>query len=441
MVRLSLAMIVRNEAARLGDCLESVRGLVDEMVVVDTGSTDATPGIASAFGARLERFAWIDDFAAARNASLGHCSGDWILVLDADERLDPQGAAAIGKALDRPAAQGFLLTIRNHLPSGAYLGVHGGARPDPGGFPGTEGLAYATEFPALRLVRRHPDLVYTGRIHELLEPAFEALGWRAAPLDAVIHHFGKAEPDLEQAKQGAYFRIAQAEALARPTDARAQYNLLQEAAMVEAWGPAAEAAQAFLRLQPRAPLKVFLDGGRALRELGRLREAEALLALAPASPEAQPALLAAEGELRLAMGQEDRALAAFLEAIDRDPHGTLPFLRLADWLRRKGETGQARALLQAGLDQNPRDLLLWEALVGLGAAEGNLPMAGRDAWDALAVFPRGGRGLWHQLAAHALLRNGARAEAAEVVARGLAVFPADPGLQHLQSQLTGSGRP
>ncbi len=438
MVRLSLSMIVRNEAERLGACLASVRGLVDEMIVLDTGSTDATLAVATAAGARTGRFTWIDDFAAARNASLELCTGDWILILDADERLDPAGAAAIRTALVRPSAEGFLLTIRNYLPSGAYLGVHGGTRPNPGGFPGTERLAYVTEFPALRLVRRHPELIYTGRIHELLDPAFESLGWHAAPLAAVIHHFGKAEPEREQAKQGTYFRIAQAEAEAHPADPRAQYNLLQEAAILEAWGPCAEAAQTFLRLQSRAPFKVYLDGARALRELGRLEEAEALLRRAPATPETRAALLTAEGDLRLAMGQEERGVSAFLEAIDGDPHGTLPFLRLAEWLRRKNETGQARALLQAGLDQNPQDLLLWEALVGLAAAEGDLAAAGRDAWDALAAFPGGGQGLWHQLAAHALLRGGNRTEAAEVLARGLAAFPADPELRRLQAQV-GSG--
>ncbi len=438
MARLSLAMIVRNEAGRLGACLESARGVADEMVVLDTGSTDGTREVAAVHGARVETFPWIDDFAAARNASLGLCTGDWTLVLDADERLDAAGGAILRNAIQKPGAEGFLLTVRNYLPSGAYLGVHGGAKRNPGGFPGTEGLAYVTEFPALRLARRHPDLAYTGRIHELLDPAFEALGWRARPLDAVIHHFGKAEPERERAKQDTYFRIAQAEAAARPAEPRAQYNLLQEAAMVGAWGPCAEAAAAFLRLQPRAPLKVFLDGARALRELGRLEEAGALLARAPAAPEGRPVLLVAEGELRQAMGQPERATAAFLEAIRLDPHGTLPFLRLADWLRQSSDPAQARALLQAGLDQNPRDLLLWEALVGLGAAQGDLALAGRDAWEALTAFPEGGGGLWHQLAVHALLQAGHHAEAREVVCRGLAAFPAEPGLLRLQAQL-GSG--
>ena len=82
MTILSLAMIVKNEAANLPRCLASVQGLVDEMVVVDTGSTDDTVAIAESFGARMGHFPWTDDFAAARNESLRLCTGGWVLVLD-----------------------------------------------------------------------------------------------------------------------------------------------------------------------------------------------------------------------------------------------------------------------------------------------------------------------------------------------------------------------
>ena len=77
----SLCMIVKNEEAYLADCLASAKPFVDEMVIVDTGSTDRTVEIAERFGAKVFHFPWCDDFAAARNESLRHASGDWILVL------------------------------------------------------------------------------------------------------------------------------------------------------------------------------------------------------------------------------------------------------------------------------------------------------------------------------------------------------------------------
>lgn len=90
MPSVSATLIVRNEAARLARCLESVSAHVDEIVVVDTGSTDDTVAIASRFGCRIGHFAWNDDFSAARNAALSLSCTDWNFVIDADEWLvDP----------------------------------------------------------------------------------------------------------------------------------------------------------------------------------------------------------------------------------------------------------------------------------------------------------------------------------------------------------------
>ena len=88
-VRVSLTMIVRNEEHNLPRCLESVCGLFDEIVIVDTGSTDRTAEIAGSFGARVFDFAWVDDFAAARNAALARATGDYAFWLDADDVVDP----------------------------------------------------------------------------------------------------------------------------------------------------------------------------------------------------------------------------------------------------------------------------------------------------------------------------------------------------------------
>src|SRR5438132_13758737 len=86
--RRSLCMIVRNEEQNLAACLESVADLMDEIVVVDTGSNDRTGDVARRFGARVFDFPWVDSFAAARNESLRRATGDWIFWLDADERIN-----------------------------------------------------------------------------------------------------------------------------------------------------------------------------------------------------------------------------------------------------------------------------------------------------------------------------------------------------------------
>jgi glycosyltransferase involved in cell wall biosynthesis len=97
MTRLALVMIVKNEARSLARCLDSVRGVVDRIIVLDTGSTDATVEIAKSFGAEVHHETWRNDFAAARNAALDKSDADWNLMLDGDEWLE-SGAEALSPA-------------------------------------------------------------------------------------------------------------------------------------------------------------------------------------------------------------------------------------------------------------------------------------------------------------------------------------------------------
>jgi len=95
----SLCMIVKNEAANLAKCLESVADLVDEMIVVDTGSADDTKAAAKRLGAKVYDFTWTHSFAAARNESLAHASGKWILWLDGDEYFDAENRGKLRRLL------------------------------------------------------------------------------------------------------------------------------------------------------------------------------------------------------------------------------------------------------------------------------------------------------------------------------------------------------
>jgi glycosyltransferase involved in cell wall biosynthesis len=94
-MKVSLTMIVRDEEKNISACLQSVAGLFDEIVVVDTGSTDRTREIAREFGAKVFDFAWVDDFAAARNEALARATGDYAFWLDADDVVDPPERAKL----------------------------------------------------------------------------------------------------------------------------------------------------------------------------------------------------------------------------------------------------------------------------------------------------------------------------------------------------------
>src|SRR5208283_5056820 len=116
---ISVCMIVKNEETRLAQCLRSVWPVAEEIIVVDTGSTDRTPEIAAAFGARVFAFRWTNDFSAARNFSLDQARLKWVLTMDADEVLAPQDYPAL-LAMTQEIAEptvAWTMAIRNYVPT------------------------------------------------------------------------------------------------------------------------------------------------------------------------------------------------------------------------------------------------------------------------------------------------------------------------------------
>lgn len=121
MKKLSIAMIVKNEARCLARCLRSVQSFADEIIVVDTGSTDDTIKIAGEHGAKNFAFAWCDDFSAARNFSLAQATGEWILVLDADESVSERLAGEIKTFIKGPSQIGRLKILSDFRRNGQML--------------------------------------------------------------------------------------------------------------------------------------------------------------------------------------------------------------------------------------------------------------------------------------------------------------------------------
>lgn len=150
-MKLSLCMIVKNEAATLPKCLNSVRKVVDEIVVLDTGSIDRTPNIAQQLGAKVYHFKWCNDFSAARNAALKYVTGDWILVLDADETLTPAIVPQLREAIARD--EYLLLNLVRHEV-------------------GAEQSPYSL---VSRLFRNHPDIHFDRPYHALVDDSVSAI--------------------------------------------------------------------------------------------------------------------------------------------------------------------------------------------------------------------------------------------------------------------------
>jgi glycosyltransferase involved in cell wall biosynthesis len=198
-IKVSLCMIVKNEAERLANCLKSVKGFADEIIVVDTGSSDRTVSIAKKFGAKIFKFDWCDDFAAARNYALEQAQGKWILVLDADEILEPSIIPVLQNAINNPE---YLVINLNRSEIGS------GRSP------------YSL---IARLFSRQPEIYFTGFYHESIDDSVAELVQKNAqkvvtiPQVAILHYGYKVEK-IKQKQEFAQ-RLMTKQITAYPDDA------------------------------------------------------------------------------------------------------------------------------------------------------------------------------------------------------------------------------
>lgn len=190
---LSLCLITRNEQRFLQRCLESVTGLVSEIIVCDTGSSDSTVEIAQKFSAKIFNLPWENDFAAARNFSLRKASQPWLLVLDADEALDPKGLAEI-KTVTVQKPQAYYL-VRRH-----YSNQASGILPASAALRTAWGDQYFSfsETHDLRLFPNDPSIEYAGRIHEGIELSVWNQKIPTVHTQVLIHHFGQLKSTEER---------------------------------------------------------------------------------------------------------------------------------------------------------------------------------------------------------------------------------------------------
>lgn len=280
-------MIVRDEIAMLPACLDSLAGAVDQTVIVDTGSTDGTDEWAASRADVFVRFPWCDDFSAARNAGLERASGDWILIVDADERLTA-GAQALREACDTDA-----LAWRIEVRDGS-------------------GSVWLT-----RLFRRRDDVRFRGRIHEQVTEDLDALGAQVHRLQSVcLDHLGY-DPEIFAArgKRQRNVGLLRRELEDRPNDPYLYYKLHQA---LGGDPSALERAGELTLAMDTESLRAFAIGDELLcavagqwLSVGRLAMAERACIRAIEAFGEHPALLTHLGTARAQLGKTDSALRAF----------------------------------------------------------------------------------------------------------------------------------
>lgn len=427
-------MIVCDEAHQLADCFDSVRGVVDEIVVVDTGSEDDTVATARKLGARVYHFPWCDDFAAARNESLRHARGDWVLCLDADERLLASSREEVRRCVTQTGLTYFSVLIES---------------PGPEGRPGHLNRVH-------RLFRRVPEARFTGRVHEQIAPSLSGPAHRAGESSIRIRHTGYAQPAEEMARKRArnqrllerqivddpgnfywYFCLAQLH-LQSGRDRVALASLKQALmrgpipndTLCAIWNNMAEIhlrlgepeqAAAFARraleLVPNQVMAHLLlyqihaaagDRQKQIRSLeaaaDRLNRPESLASGTITEAAVEPAAVQlALARLYLREGRVAQARKTYERLLKNEPENVAALCGLARCHLSEARDADAEALLQAALQAEPTEEVLLEEIAWLALKLQRLPDAARCYERLLARQPENARlkrrlaGLYHKL--------------------------------------------
>ncbi len=452
MTRISLCLIARDEEALLPACLASVRAAVDEIVLVDTGSSDATRGLARAAGARVYEQPWRGDFAAPRNEAVRRATGDFILQLDADERLAPGAAAVLRAAVRDPCFDLGMLPLHEAVRLDSDLGevVAGRARRAP-----------PMRLP--RLLRNADGLEYRGIIHESVERWFVRRGSRAAYVDADIVHLGSV-PELRAArgKRERNLPLLRRRCQDDPNDATGFAYLaaeLLEMGDVPGAQAAADAGWAVAGTAPRARSLHRLGVVRATLGLRRGDPASALAAVDAVEARQGPHVdlaylrgcalyllaLRAVGDERRALAERAAAAYAAAEGLCGAPAaerlteataGARLLVYRGDALLVAARPAEASAAFSAALSEEPRSRPARVGLAESALETGDARRALELVEPALGETPDG----W-TVAAAAALALGAHGDAALLAARARERVARGFEAAHRRARLASMGEP
>jgi tetratricopeptide (TPR) repeat protein len=372
-LRLSMCMIVRDEQDMLPRCLGAVAGAVDEIVVVDTGSTDATVEIARSFGARVLFHEWTGSFAEARNVSFDAATGDWVIFLDADEVLVEEDIPLLRSLTGRTWREAFYLSETNHT--------------------GDLDDGTAVTHNALRVFRNRPEYRFEGRLHEQIAGRLPGyLPERVEATGVRIEHYGylgAVRDSREKSRRNIeLLRLQQAES---PPTPFLHYNLGSEYAAAGEPEPALlefERAWALLEDLPDRDSYQFAPAlmGRmvkALRACGRPADAIACAEVGLERFEGFTDLVFEQAIAAIALGQDERAILLLERCIEMGDAPSrytatlgcgsyLAWLQLAELKRRGGEHEEAAQLLERCLREYPRfigSVMPYAAALLAGGAE------------------------------------------------------------------------
>jgi len=416
--KLSLCMIVKNEEQDLPLCLNSIKPAVDEIIIVDTGSSDKTKEIAGELGARVFDFPWSDDFSAARNDSILRATGDYILWLDADDRVD-EGEVEKIRLLKQnfpwKKNRAYYLTVNSQSPADGE-----------------------THFYQLRIFPNVAGARFEGRVHEQIFYRLKDLGVESVQTDIVIRHTGYRDEATIRQKSERNLKIIENELEGDPQNVVLHYNAARTLGGIGRLAEAIEHMEKILgneRIQEKER-QFFLEAsvltGKYYADLGRHDRAASIFKdLARQFPD--------NGLAHFGLGESLYKLKDYpgaIEAMRQSIHfpieinmfpvnlGKLKYYQLyilGECYRETGQEELAREFLSRSLNLHPDDYTSLQTLGLLALQRGEFLQAA----DYFERAIEGGGNLSSNYAnlGLALRKLGRRAEAEKALLRSLEMDP------------------
>jgi GT2 family glycosyltransferase/Flp pilus assembly protein TadD len=304
----SLCMIMKDEEKNLPRCLKSLKPIVEEIIIVDTGSKDRSREVAEIFGAHVLERQWDGDFSAARNLALKHAKGDWILVMDADEIISQLDYGRFRNIVETAPAYGaaYDIVTRNYV---SRINLEKW-RPNDGLYPYEEAGAGWMPSNKVRLFPNRPEIRFENPIHEMVDRTAQAAGLEIVNAPVPVHHYGYLDDERQKRKGEEYYLLGRKKLEeSGGNDFRALCELAVQAGGTGRYEEAVELWKRVLDISPDYPLAWF-NMGFALLQLGEFSESRDASARAV---ELQPGYCEAVNNYsicEICVGEVDRAVKA-----------------------------------------------------------------------------------------------------------------------------------
>jgi len=350
MNKLSVCMIVKNEEQHLKQCLESIKNLADEIVIVDTGSTDKTKDIAKEYTSKIYDFVWNNDFAEARNFSLSKASGDWILYLDADESISEKDCNEIREILKKPEADAYYFTFRTYTNDSGKANWFSSKEDFYEESKNSNGFWISQ---VLRLFKK--GYLFEGKIHETPLNSIKEKKGIVFDTDIVIHHYGELKDALYQkTKQKNYeslLKLRLSEPHPGKTDHYIMFELASELIKQEKIDEAIIYLEKAIQIYKDLPYLITL-GGLYLKKKEYAKAEKILTDASQISPQNEDVLINL-GVLYSETKEYNKSIRKFEKAMDINKNSADANYNLGLVYIKMGKLNKSKTYLERAIELNP----------------------------------------------------------------------------------------